>query len=96
VIAEFPGMTAATLRELDLTETPDRAVFLRARDSSAVIVTKDADFVRLVRVLGPPPQVVWVRTGNLRTAALCESFGRQLKALVEVLDSGAPLVVFGV
>jgi predicted nuclease of predicted toxin-antitoxin system len=32
-----------------------------------VIVTKDEDFHRLSVLHGPPPKVVWVRSGNCST-----------------------------
>jgi predicted nuclease of predicted toxin-antitoxin system len=35
-----------------------------------VLVTKDADFVDLLQRRGPPPVVVWVRTGNITNREL--------------------------
>jgi predicted nuclease of predicted toxin-antitoxin system len=33
-------------------------------------MTKDQDFIRLLEVQGPPPQVIWLRLGNTSTGAL--------------------------
>ena len=35
-----------------------------------VLITKDADFVDLLQRRGPPPVVVWVRTGNITNREL--------------------------
>jgi len=86
------GLRGEHFRTLALSETPDRDIFLQARRDGAVIVTKDEDFANLVAALGPPPQVVWVRTGNVRTSTLLELFGGRLDALRERLDAGDPLV----
>jgi len=55
-------------------------------------VSKDDDFANLVTTLGPPPQVVWVRAGNVRTSALLELFENRLSALVEHTRAGSPLI----
>ena len=91
-IASQPDSSASHFRALGLAETSDREVFTQARDSEAVIVSKDEDFAHIVTELGPPPQVVWLRTGNARTADLIELFERHFSSLRNLLDDGNPLV----
>jgi predicted nuclease of predicted toxin-antitoxin system len=41
-----------------------------------VVVTKDDDFAKLLGQHGPPPQVVWLRSGNVTNqnfAATCST-----------------------
>lgn len=60
--AEFPGseqVIAAGLATAD-----DRAVGAYAAAHGLAVVSKDADFVRLSAVPGPPPKVIWLRIGN--------------------------------
>jgi hypothetical protein len=42
------GVEAHALRELDLRDAEDQTIFDRARRASAIVVTKDRDFVDLV------------------------------------------------
>ena len=62
-----PGCIHSTALGARLT---DEQLWLRARVSTGVILTKDADFFDRLALYGPPPKVVWVRLGNLRRAAL--------------------------
>jgi len=62
-------VSAVAVRALQLREATDAVIFQAARNARAVVVTKDADFVRLVEQHGPPPQVVWLTCGNTSNAA---------------------------
>lgn len=61
----FPG--SAHLRDLKLAEAPDSVIWGYARDEGFVIVTKDKWFHQRALLSGPPPKVVWIRTGNCAT-----------------------------
>ena len=56
-ISQNLGTPAVALRDLGLRDATDREIFLRARIESAIIITKDSDFVRLLEELGSPPQI---------------------------------------
>ncbi|MGB7951759.1 MAG: DUF5615 family PIN-like protein [Candidatus Binatia bacterium] len=62
------GIACHHVRELGLREAEDPEIFKRAHDSGVVVMTKDADFVRLVQTHGSPPQVIWVTSGNMSNA----------------------------
>ena len=51
------GIEAHAVRDLGLREAKDQDIFQAARTAGAVVMTKDSDFVELVRRLGPPPKV---------------------------------------
>lgn len=63
------GIPATPVRELGLRNARDRDIFFEARTADAVVITKDADFISLLRQLGPPPRVIWLRCGNTSNAA---------------------------
>ncbi|MBI2376972.1 MAG: DUF5615 family PIN-like protein [Deltaproteobacteria bacterium] len=86
------GVEAAALRDVGLRDAQDSEIFFAARTESAVVMTKDDDFVELVRKHGPPPQILWVRLGNTSTARLKDVIGRRWSVLVALLDAGEPLV----
>jgi predicted nuclease of predicted toxin-antitoxin system len=58
------AIPSTAVRDLGLARASDLQVFRAAREASAIVITKDQDFVRLVGRLGPPPNVIWVTCGN--------------------------------
>lgn len=86
------GLDASPLRELGLRDADDEDIFFAARHAGAVVMTKDQDFAYLVLRHGPPPQIVWLRSGNSTNARLREILGRQCAAVASLLASGERLV----
>jgi predicted nuclease of predicted toxin-antitoxin system len=87
-----PEVEAFAVRDLGLREARDRQIFLAARQASAIVVTKDVDFVRLLEELGPPPQVVWITCGNTSTARLWQILITAWPPAKALLARGEPLV----
>ena len=56
-IVQTFGVAALALRDVGLRDATDREIFLAAKQQSRIVMTKDADFVKLLDALGPPPQV---------------------------------------
>ena len=56
------------------------------------MITKDQDFVQLLNRLGPPPQVVWVTSGNTSNAQMRGILGQTFHKMVSLLRVGEPLV----
>lgn len=65
-IEETFGVECLHVRDVGLREAEDPEIFQKARESGAVVMTKDEDFVHLVRRFGTPPQVIWISAGNMR------------------------------
>jgi predicted nuclease of predicted toxin-antitoxin system len=89
--ADF-ALEALPLRELGLRDACDREIFFAARQADAIVITKDADFVRLLRQYGPPPRVIWLRCGNTSEARLREILLATLLRVLALLDDGESLV----
>ena len=85
---------AVHLEELGLLYAKDRAIFEAARtvDRAVVVVTKDDDFRRLIGQHGPPPQVVWVRSGNVTNPKLRQILRDAWPQVASLLEAGEPLV----
>jgi predicted nuclease of predicted toxin-antitoxin system len=64
----FPDSTQVVL--LGMESASDQILWQHAKENEYVIVTKDADFQELSLVLGSPPKVVWLRTGNTGKAVV--------------------------
>ena len=91
-LASTFSVRCTAVRDLQLRDPTDHEIFMSAREAGAVIVSKDADFVRLLEQFGPPPQIVWVtcgNTSNLRLQALIRAGWPQV---VTLLEAGDPIV----
>jgi predicted nuclease of predicted toxin-antitoxin system len=55
---------SAHVNELHLLNKTDREIWNFAKKEDYSIVTFDADFYDMVTLFGPPPKIIWLRTGN--------------------------------
>ena len=78
----FPGSKQAAL--MGLSRATDDAIWQCALDHNLVIVTRDADFRRLLSERGTPPQVILLGVGNCTTARI-EAIIRQHSGLIREL-----------
>ena len=91
ISSEF-GVDARPVRDLGLRDAKDREIFLAAREAGAVVLTKDSDFVLLLELLGPPPQILWLTVGNTSNAHLKEILSKSFDSVRELLSRGEALV----
>jgi predicted nuclease of predicted toxin-antitoxin system len=91
-IAQEFGTEAVALRDLGLRDARDSEIFQAARSSSAVILTKDSDFVELVYARGPPPQVIWITCGNSTNRHLQRILTATFPNTLRLLEQGEAIV----
>jgi predicted nuclease of predicted toxin-antitoxin system len=91
ITANFP-IKAFAVRDVGLRDAEDREIFLEARKQSAIVMTKDSDFVNLQIELGAPPKIIWITCGNTSNARLKEILSVTLADALSLLDSGEDLV----
>jgi predicted nuclease of predicted toxin-antitoxin system len=89
------GLDAHAARDLGLLAAEDAAIFQRAREAEAAVMTKDRDFLDLLDRHGPPPQVIWLTCGNTTTAYLKQLLSRVWREADEMLAAGEPLIEIG-
>jgi len=87
----FP-IQASALRDLGLRDAADRDIFFAARQKSAIVMTKDSDFLRLLDQHGTPPQVVWITCGNTSNAYLKKILSKTFSEALQYLTSGEAVV----
>jgi len=80
------------VRDLDLLRATDSEIFFRARDKSAIVMTKDIDFVNLLERNGPPPKIIWITIGNTSNDNLKKILNNTLNKAIELLEQGENLV----
>jgi predicted nuclease of predicted toxin-antitoxin system len=87
------GLDCRHVLDIGLETASDRIIWEHAQKANLVIVTKDEDFVQLAdRQRSIPPQVLWIRLGNCRKAALLKAVGDVLPQIKEQLLEGHPVV----
>ena len=91
ISAEF-SVTAVAVRELGLRDAKDKDVFFAARRANAIVLTKDADFVRLVEQSGPPLQIILLACGNTSNSQLRQILKGTLDQAMVWIKRGEPVV----
>jgi predicted nuclease of predicted toxin-antitoxin system len=92
IIANYPAITAVAVRDLGLRDATDLVIFQAARQATAVVMTKDRDFIELQKQFGAPPQIIWLTCGNTSNKRLQEILISQLANAIALLKSEIDLV----
>lgn len=72
----------------------DSEIWERSRVPGGIVLTQDVDFFDRIVVEGPPPQVVWIRTGNMRRRELEELLVRVWPEIERLLLDSALIEVY--
>jgi predicted nuclease of predicted toxin-antitoxin system len=86
------GVEAEHVKDLGLVESSDPQIFAAARAKNAAVLTKDRDFVDLVKRHGPPPQIVWVTSGNTSNREMIRMLAATFHRALELLNAGETVV----
>lgn len=91
-IARNFAVEAIAVRDLGLREALDIDIFEAARAASAVVMTKDSDFIDMVNARVVPPQVLWLTCGNTSNEKLQEILAKTLPQAIGLLELGEKIV----
>ena len=86
------GFEARHVRRFGLAAVSDERIWQFAKAEGFSIVSMDEDFQHLSARLGSPPQVVWVRLGNVRRQALLDTFAKLLPELRSGLEGDTAVI----
>ena len=86
------GMDCQHVLDVGLAEASDAEICRYAEEHNAVIISKDEDFLHLVKRPESRLKFVWVRLGNCRTAALLSAVDHFWPTLESCLDAGDRIV----
>lgn len=89
IIAKLSGHFPDSIhvREAKLQESSDREIWEFAKTNSFTIVTYDSDFSNLVSIMGHPPKVVWIKSGNNSTDFLTNLLMTHADIIKEFISS---------
>jgi len=87
------GFDCLHVQDVGMEASDDQDIWEFAKSEQIVIVTKDEDFPLMAdRQEGNSPQVLWVRMGNCRKAALLATFSALLPDLRILLEEGSRVI----
>ncbi len=84
-LIETFNVQAASVRSINLREADDSVIFLTARDSNAILISKDIDILRLLFRFGQPPKVIWLTCGNTSNKALKQILLKNFTLIIQSL-----------
>lgn len=91
-ITETFQIRAHALRDLGLRDAPDLLIFRTAAEPGVIILTKDVDFIDLVKRHGPPPCVLRLLCGNTSNERLRAILTSALPGALRLLQAGDSFV----
>ena len=81
---------AESVKQNGLIDKDDSEIRAFARENDLVVVTFDEDFYNLNLIYGPPPKVIWFRTGNLTNDELADVLMHHKETIDSfMIDQGA-------
>ena len=86
------GCQAAHVGDNGMQAASDMAIWDRALQENAVIITKNEDFARRKVLARAGPAIVWIRLPNTRRRELLSWFARALPVILSALDRGETLI----
>lgn len=88
----FDDIEAESVRALGLRDATDSEIFEAAKKVDAVVMSKDDDFIQLIRQKGAPPKLIWITCGNTSNARMRDILSTALLKTKELMESGEDVV----
>ena len=88
---DYPGSTQIAL--LGMERSTDREVWEYAKANGFVLVTKDSDFHELSVLLGAPPKIIWLKSGNQSKAVMVNALLANRTAIEKALIEDGKICV---
>ena len=91
-LADRFGVEACHVSGLNLVEASDPTIFDAARRANAIVLTKDRNFVDLVKRRGAPPYIIWITCGNTSNHEMIRILEVTFERACELVASGEVIV----
>ena len=86
-------IVAKPLREIGLRDADDDVLIAAARRlAPVVIISKDTGLAKKVEASGAPPQVIWLRCGNLSTLEMYTWLSTRFAEALKRVEAGEVVV----
>ncbi len=84
-LTEDFAIKAHSLRSLGLRDADDLFLFEKARQASAVILTKDIDLLKIQERLGQPPKIIHLTCGNTSSRVVRAIMQKHFSSIMDSL-----------
>ena len=81
---KFPE--SSHVRLLGMDRSSDSEIFNYAKNNNYTIVTQDSDFYEKVIFYGFPPQIIWIKTGNVSTNYIYLLLKKNMKSIINFIS----------
>ena len=88
------GSSAIHVAEIGLLTASDEEIWDEAASRSAILVTKDRDFLQLRAAKADGPTILWIRVGNKNNRTLIAQILRALPAIIGAVERGEAVIEF--
>lgn len=88
------GSSAIHVADIGLLTASDEEIWNEAAIRSAILVTKDRDFLQLRAAMADGPTILWIRVGNKDNRTLIAQILRALPAIIGAVDRGEGVIEF--
>lgn len=85
------GHEASHVQDLELGTSVDGVIWTLACEMEAIVISRDEDFVKLVRI-GGGARLIWIRFGNCDNPTLFELLDRHWPAILDRFAFGDDMV----
>ena len=93
ITANFEGIEAVSLAHLNMLGKPDHTLFREFAKPGTLVLSKDDDWLAMVRQWGPPPQLIKLSLPNCRNTALRQHLADTLPQALAAIRSGSAFVL---
>ena len=88
----FDDIIAESVRSIGLRDASDKLIFKKAEKENAIIMSKDSDFLNLIKNKNSTVQFVWITCGNTSNIKLKDVLSKTLPEVKKLLQSGEQIV----
>jgi len=76
---------AVSFYKLNFHTASNYVIFMKAKESNAIFITKDKDYKELLAKFKVPPYIVFLKTGNISNADLKNLFQKSLQKCLDLI-----------
>ena len=88
----FPIIEAYSARSVGLRDSTDVEIYDFAKSAKDIIMSKDSDFIQLIRDKGSPPYLLWITCGNTSNRAMKRILSKTLGKAISLIEKGEQIV----
>lgn len=83
------------IHQTDINDSwPDTKIWDYARTNDLIIITKDTDFYNMILISDPPPKVIHLKIGNMRTKELYHFLSKIWNDITSLIETCKLVIIY--